>query len=69
MMIQLSVYARICNGQDRLDKHLQRMERNLPTRGSVRALQLTDKQYERMRLLVGKPSNNEKPKTEQLVLF
>lgn len=69
LMIQLSVYARICNGQDRLDKHLQRVESNLPAQGSVRAFQITDKQYERMKVLVGKRTNNEKAKAEQLVLF
>jgi CRISPR-associated protein Cas2 len=34
MMVQFSVYARICNGQDRLDKHLQRIHRNLPTKAA-----------------------------------
>lgn len=69
MMIQFSVYARICNGQDRADKHMQRIQANLPQKGSVRSLQITDKQYERMKTLVGKRSANEKTKAEQLVLF
>lgn len=69
MMIQFSVYARICNGQDRVDKHIQRVQANLPPRGSVRAMQITDKQYERMKTLVGNRTKNEKIKAEQLVLF
>ena len=69
MMVQFSVYARICNGQDRLDKHLQRIRAQLPEKGSVRALQLTDKQYGRMKTLVGTRTKSEKTKAEQLVLF
>ena len=69
MMIQLSVYARICNGQDRVDKHVQRLNANLPEKGSVRVIQITDKQYERMKTLVGNRTKNEKTKAEQFVLF
>ena len=69
MMIQFSVYARICNGQDRTDKHLERIRANLPEKGSVRALQITDKQYGRMQTLVGKIRNNERKKADQLLLF
>jgi CRISPR-associated protein Cas2 len=69
MMIQFSVYARICNGQDRADKHIQRINAKIPEKGSVRLIQITDKQYERMKILVGTKRNNEKTKSEQLVLF
>ncbi|HRK98061.1 MAG TPA: CRISPR-associated endonuclease Cas2 [Alphaproteobacteria bacterium] len=69
MMIQFSVYARICNGADRVDKHLLRLNTQIPEKGSVRVIQITDKQYERMKILVGTRKNNEKTKTEQLVLF
>lgn len=69
MMLQFSVYARICNGQDRVNKHLQRLKFRIPESGSVRAIQITDKQYERMHILVGDRQNNEKTKAEQLVLF
>lgn len=69
MMIQFSVYARICNGQERADKHAQRITDNIPQKGSVRMIQITDKQYERMKILVGTKRNNEKTKAEQLILF
>lgn len=69
MMIQFSVYARICNGQDRIDKHLRRLQATIPEKGSVRIMQITDKQYERMKILVGSRQKNEKTKAEQLVLF
>ena len=69
MMIQFSVYARICNGQDRIDKHLKRLQHVIPEKGSVRVIQITDKQYERMKILVGNRTNNEKTKSEQMLLF
>ncbi|MCK5285137.1 MAG: CRISPR-associated endonuclease Cas2 [Alphaproteobacteria bacterium] len=69
MMIQFSVYARICNGKDRIDKHMQRLQSVLPEKGAIRAMQITDKQYERTKILVGTKKNNEETKTEQLVLF
>jgi CRISPR-associated protein Cas2 len=69
IMIQFSVYARICNGQERIAKHLQRLQGQLPQKGNVRAMQITDKQYERTKTLVGTHSNNEKTKSEQLHLF
>lgn len=69
MMIQLSVYARICNGNDQTDKHLRRLQGKLPGKGSIRALQITDKQYERAKILLGNRQKNEKTGTNQLVLF
>jgi CRISPR-associated protein Cas2 len=69
MMLQFSVYARVCRGEEAVDKHLQRVTRNLPTRGSVRALQVTDRQYGRMRLLLGEAGKNEKVAHQQLVML
>ena len=69
MMIQFSVYARICNGKDRVDKHMRRLQSAIPEKGSVRVMQITDKQYERTKILVGTRKKNEKTKAEQLVLF
>lgn len=69
MMIQFSVYARVCNGQERVEKHMLRLHNQLPEAGSIRALQVTGKQYERMKILVGNRRPNEKNKAEQLLLF
>src|SRR3546814_3921484 len=52
-MMQFSVYTRVCRGQDAADKHVGRVERNLPPKGSVRALQVTERQFARMKMLVG----------------
>jgi CRISPR-associated protein Cas2 len=69
MMLQWSVYARVCRGEEAAEKHVQRVARNLPKKGSVRALQVTDKQYGRMRLLLGVPSKNERVAPHQMVLL
>jgi len=69
MMLQWSVYARVCRGEDAVDKHMQRVTKNLPTRGGVRALQVTDRQYDRMRLLLGEAKKIEKVPAAQMVLL
>lgn len=69
MMLQLSVYARLCRGEDRVDKHLQRLKLSTPSKGHVRVMKVTDRQYGRMLLLSGKRTENEKKRTHQLVLF
>ena len=68
-MLQLSVYSRICKGEDTLDKHLRRLNGGLPPKGSVRAIQITEQQYGRMLFLVGKPQKEEELGPEQLLLF
>lgn len=53
MMLQYSVYVRPCRGQDDLEKHMKRVHHMVPKEGSIRALQVTDKQYGRMQILCG----------------
>lgn len=69
IMIQLSVYARICNGVERVEKHIKKLEKNIPENGSVRYFELTDKQYSRMKTIGDKKTKNEENGTKQLILF
>lgn len=69
MMLQWSVYARVCRGEEAADKHVQRVTKSLPKKGHVRALQVTDKQYGRMRLLLGQATKNERVAPHQMVLL
>lgn len=69
MMLQWSVYARVCRGEEAVEKHVARATKSLPKRGSVRALQVTDKQYGRMKLLLGKAEKNEETAAQQMVLL
>ncbi|MBF0324441.1 CRISPR-associated endonuclease Cas2 [Magnetospirillum moscoviense] len=69
LMLQFSVYARICRGEEAIDKHLARVRKNLPRTGSIRALQVTDRQYGRMYLMLGDAPKNETVAQRQLVLL
>lgn len=69
MMLQLSVYARICNGRERVEKHIKRLKINVPPKGAVRYFELTDMQYGRMKTIVGKKTNNEENRAKQILLF
>ena len=63
-------YDRLCNGTDMTEKHLKRLNESLPEKGSVRCLTVTEKQYEDMKFLVGKPTIKErKVNVNQLSLF
>jgi len=69
-MIQFSIYGRILNGHDAVQKHMQRLQANLPPQGSVRMLTVTEKQFSGMKLLVGLPSFQEKTvAANQMALF
>lgn len=67
--VQLSVYARICRGRDAVETHSRRLSENLPPSGCVRLLQVTEQQYGRMKILVGKRRRQERIAVEQLLLF
>ena len=69
-MVQYSLYARVCNGNDDVEKHKRRIKSNLPDNGSIRMLTITEKQYETIEILVGSLTKEEKqPPTEQLTIF
>ena len=69
-MIQWSVYGRVVNGLDNLEKHTRRLEANLPPEGLVQCLRVTEKQFSQMKLLVGEPRLQEKRVgSAQLVLL
>ena len=70
MMLQFSVYVRVCKGQDMVSRYLDITMKHLPPKGHIRAMQVTDKQYERMHILIGEESVEEKNVgMQQLLLF
>ena len=69
VMLQYSVYTRICNGQESVNKHFSRLSGNLPPEGSVRSLQVTDMQFSRMKILVGRQKPEEEIGTDQMILL
>ena len=52
-MLQYSVYARTVRNRDDAESHIAKLKSALPPEGSVRALLVTEKQYENMRVLLG----------------
>ena len=69
-MLQFSIYARICNGQEAVTKHMARLSQNLPGKGSVRSMQVTEKQFTDIKVLVGEKRAKENRKyADQLSLF
>lgn len=58
-MIQFSVYCKVCNGQDVVRKQELILKKHMLTKGSVRVLSITDKQYADMKLMVGNRTINE----------
>ena len=67
--MQYSVYIRCCPSPENAEVHLKRIGGSVPPEGQVRIMQLTDKQFERMKVYQGKIRKKpEKPPT-QLTLF
>jgi len=70
MMLQYSVYVRVCRGQEMVNKYISKLEEKLPSNGNIRVLQITDKQYERIKILVGEETREDKcVGMKQLLLF
>jgi CRISPR-associated protein Cas2 len=69
LMLQWSVYARVCRGDDGSEVHVRRVTSALPGSGSVRALLVTDRQYGRMKLLLGSSGKTERIAPQQMVLL
>lgn len=59
-MLQFSVYVRICKGIKSAHTHMERLRLFIPAKGHIRALMLTEKQFEHMQILVGKHSEIER---------
>ncbi|EOT23684.1 CRISPR-associated endoribonuclease cas2 [Eubacterium sp. 14-2] len=66
-MMQFSVYTRICNGTDAVEKHEARLNLNLPSKGSVRLLTITEKQYESIHILLGKKTFDDTGESAELL--
>lgn len=69
-MIQYSVYARVCNGMDAVEKHRARLRNNLPDNGALRMLVITEKQYESIDIMLGNLTQaDEDFQCQQLTIF
>lgn len=70
VMIQYSVYARVCPSREYANRLENRIRKNLPAEGNVCLLCVTEKQYTDMKLLVGSRSASETAiGTERLIII
>lgn len=63
-MLQFSVYAKIFPNRTSLFQYIEGLKRNLPNKGSIRIMTVTEKQYEKMFILVGGKSIQEESITD-----
>ncbi len=59
-MMQYSIYIRTCPNRDYANRLSNRIEKSVPNEGHIRLLQVTEKQYEDMKILIGCKSQTEK---------
>lgn len=69
IMIQYSIYVRICKNQDDITKHINRVKMFTPEKGNVRLLQVTEKQYEQMIMLRGIKNDDEKESNNSMIII
>lgn len=69
LMLQYSVYARICTNQEMANNYMKKIEKNLPSDGAIRGLIITEKQYEKMKIFLGKKSKNESIITDKKMII
>lgn len=69
IMMQFSIYTRICKGDDSVETHKKRVKEHIPSKGHIRMISITDLQYSKMETLVGIKSPEEKLEKKQLLLF
>lgn len=69
IMMQFSVYSRICKNNDDLNKHINRLKINAPKSGNIRLLQVTENQYNNMIMFSGEKGVEEDISIENLLVF
>lgn len=69
IMIQYSIYVRICKNQDDITKHINRVKMFTPEKGNIRSLQVTEKQYEQMIMLRGIKNDDEKESNNSMIII
>lgn len=68
-MSQFSVYLRTCVGKEQVGRRLRDIGRNVPNRGRVHVISITDRQYELMARFRGQDRDRRSRSPAQLELF
>lgn len=68
-MMQESVYSKLAQNSSVADTILAGLEKNKPDEGLVQVLKVTEKQYEKMKYLVGKQQSEVIDTDERLIIL
>ena len=68
-MVQFSVYVRVCVTRQTAKFLENRIRKFLPRGGLVQSLMVTEKQYNDMHFLVGKPINDVRNTSDRTVIL
>lgn len=68
-MFQFSIYMRFCASRENAEVHVKRLKNNLPTKGKIGFMQVTDRQFGMMEIFYGKTSAEPERPSQQLELF
>ena len=68
-MFQFSIYLRHCASRENAEVHIKRVKNFLPPAGQVGILCVTDKQFGKMELFIGKKETDLQTPYQQLELF
>lgn len=68
-MFQFSIYIRFCASRENAAVHIQRTKNNLPKKGKVGILQITDKQFGMIELFQSQKEAAPQKPNQQLELF
>lgn len=68
-MINFSVYVKTCKNLYECNKQVRKLKMILPEHGNIRAIKLTNKQYETMEILRGEKTYHEQKLNNQKVII
>ena len=68
-MMQYSVYARYCESEARANTFRNHVRHVLPDNGEVRLISITDRQFGKMEIFLGKTQTDVEKPPDQLLLF
>ncbi len=68
-MFQFSIYLRFCASRENTNVHAKRVKKNLPKKGHVGILTITDKQFGMMEIFIAQKEAEGKEPSNQLTLF
>ncbi|MBT0810088.1 CRISPR-associated endonuclease Cas2 [Litoribacter ruber] len=68
-MFQFSIYMRFCASRENAEVHVKRIRKNLPKKGKVGIMQITDRQFGLMEVFHGTKLAEKEQPVQQLELF